>query len=890
MLNTNAAAALLNHLHVPLWIFDVEQGRKIWANSAAIALENDFDLEAFASWCDRAEDRHILEALKQGERLTGQWSATLPERSISLNCLGCRLELSEGRWGLSIEGQHKIDLPVEAEALRALEALRYSPYIVSLYRLDGTAIAQNPESLSCYGDETEYGTEAFRRRFLNPAIAEQAIAQIEAGSIFSIKTQVKAGYTLRWHQIDVERVRDPVAQTPMILVHEKDIADVMQLEVVELELRQRDRLLAGIAQATTYLLTAEDCDTAMGQALAALGAAAEADRLYVYEKHLDPVTHTPLKSARWEWTAENMPSDLDNPDLYNIPYQSGFPKWHDVLSRHKLLSHCTREFSSPEREWLEARHIRSLLVIPIEIEESWWGFLEFDDCQRDRHWTESEKSILQVAAGIIGGAIARFRAERKLAEFNAQLERRVEERTAELQAVNAKLHYNAYHDVLTGLPNRAFFIDQLEWAFAETQQNSNYGFAVLFLDLDRFKVINDSLGHALGDKLLIKIAHQLETCLGDRGLVARFGGDEFAILLDQTDRLEDATDIADRIHQTLKPPFSLQGQTIFTTVSIGIALSSTGYSRPEELLRDADLVMYHAKERGRSRSEVFDATMHERIVARLELESELRQAVRDLEVTRSGVKQRRDRFQLHYQPIVNLKTGQIVAFEALARWQHPPGQLTPPGQFITIAEETGAIVPLGHWVLYEACRQLRIWQEQSPDLAALKMSINLSARQFSYSHLIRQIDRVLSQTGVSGSAIKLEITESVLMDNSDLATQMLQQLKERDIQLCMDDFGTGYSSLNYLHRFPLDTLKIDRSFVSQMGEKGEKSAIVQTIIALAKNLGMEIIAEGVEKTVEQQTLLRLGCELGQGYLFSKPVDARAAGELLKLSRDEGSEN
>lgn len=484
-------------------------------------------------------------------------------------------------------------------------------------------------------------------------------------------------------------------------------------------------------------------------------------------------------------------------------------------------------------------------------------------------------------------------AEAKLREWNANLEAIVAERTAELRSANdqlrqeisqrqqieAQLRHNAYHDALTGLPNRALFMEQLSSTMMWGKHCPDYLFAVLFLDLDRFKVVNDSLGHTFGDKLLKAIAQELQTCVSKSDLVARLGGDEFAILLRDIRELSDATEVAERIQHELKRSFLLDGQEIFTSVSIGIALSSAGYTQPEELLRDADIVMYRAKDKGRFRYEVFDVAMHKRIVTQLKLENSLRQAVK---VLGEGEPNTIHQFQLYYQPIIDLATGWIAGFEALVRWQHPKLGLVSPVEFIPIAEETGLIVPLGHWVLREACYQLVSWQQQFSAQPSLIISVNLSGRQFSHSELIAQIDQVMQETGIQGNSLKLEITESVLMDNADLARSMLWELRARNIQLCMDDFGTGYSSLSYLHRFPLDTLKIDRSFVSMMGVETENSEIVQTILTLARNLEMEVIAEGIETLAQLKKLQDLGCLLGQGYLFSKPVDSQTASQLLEL--------
>ncbi|MDY6938749.1 MAG: EAL domain-containing protein [Cyanobacteriota bacterium] len=654
----------------------------------------------------------------------------------------------------------------------------------------------------------------------------------------------------------------------------------------ETKLKERDRLLDGVATATTGLLTTHDDRVGIEQALAALGYAASVDRVYILERHLDPVMGCALVSQRYEWQARLDQSDLESriEGLQNLPCNGVFVRWFECLHSGQLICGLVRDLPQAERGFLQTPNVRSFALVPIESEGECWGFLGFDECQGDRQWSESEKSILKAAAGSIGGAIARQKTAAQLANLNAQLERRVQERTAELMMVNRQLNYNTYHDTLTGLPNRVLLMEALEKALARDREQPEYSFAILLLDLDRFKVINDSFGHSLGDRMLVESASRLMTCVRHGDLVARLGGDEFAILLNRTHHLKDATRIAERVKTSLTRPFHLEGHEILTTVSIGIALSSPNYKKPEDLLRDADTVMCQAKQRGQSYFEVFDTTMHEQVLAQLRLERlehDLRRAVTALEPHQFDAEPSDDiPFQVYYQPIVSLNTNRITAFEALMRWQHPElGQISP-AQFIPIAEKTGSIVTLGTWILNRACHQLRAWQQQLRHRVPLKMSVNLSGRQFAQVDLIDQIDRILRATQLDGSNLKLEVTESAIVDNYDSATAILLQLKDRNIHLCMDDFGTGYSSLSYLHRFPLDTLKIDRSFVSPIQAGGEKAEILQTIITLAHNLGMNAIAEGVETPIQCETLHRLGCEFGQGYFFSKPVNAQLATQLL----------
>jgi diguanylate cyclase (GGDEF)-like protein/PAS domain S-box-containing protein len=437
--------------------------------------------------------------------------------------------------------------------------------------------------------------------------------------------------------------------------------------------------------------------------------------------------------------------------------------------------------------------------------------------------------------------------------------------TARKQAEEQLLH-DALHDALTRLPNRTLLMDRLRHAIQLAKRTENFLFAVLFLDVDRFKVINDSLGHMIGDQLLVAIAQRLFTCLRPGDTVARLGGDEFVILLEDVKEIHWVTAIAERVQQALVQPFNLEGHEVFTTVSIGIALSQTGYDQAENLLRDADIAMYRAKARGRACYEIFHTGMYAHAVALLQLETDLRRAVD------------RQEFELYYQPIVSLKSCHITGFEALVRWKHANRGMVSPAEFIPIAEETGLIIPLGNWVMREACRQMRAWQVQFPQ-TPLTMNVNLSCKQFT-PHLIDQIQQVLDETGVDTQHLKLEITESVLMENTDSAASLLAQIRALGIQLSMDDFGTGYSSLSYLHRFPIDTLKIDRSFTNKIDRDGEQLAIVRTIMTLAWNLGMEVIAEGIETPKQVAQLRALQCEYGQGYFFSPPVTGEAATQLL----------
>jgi len=465
-------------------------------------------------------------------------------------------------------------------------------------------------------------------------------------------------------------------------------------------------------------------------------------------------------------------------------------------------------------------------------------------------------------------------------------------------------------DPLTGLASRTYFMEHLQsHCELANAPDSNYQFAVLFLDLDRFKIINDSLGYSLGDQLLVVISHKIQTCLQPQDVIARLGGDEFAILLNNIQSEADASQIAKQICTELSSPFLVAGHEVFTGVSIGIALSKTqAPCLPEDLLRYADLAMCHAKQLVKGRHMVFEKAMHDRAVARWQLETDLRQAIQELKnqrvhshnsqfkipnfqhtltLFRRFQRSRKStlltlgatQLQVYYQPVVSVSTHEPMGFEALLRWHHPQCGWLPPSSFIPVAEETGMILPLGEWVLWQACRQLRHWQNQFPQ-APLVMSVNVSCKQLLSSDLVETIGRILDTYSLAGSSLKLEITETVFMENAQVIAKTLEKLKSLGVKLSIDDFGIGYSSLSRLHAFPIDTLKIDRSFISGNENLDENSQIVQTIVALAHQLGMDVVAEGVETTAQLEHLKVLRCEYAQGYLFSQPVDSNVAEWLM----------
>jgi diguanylate cyclase (GGDEF)-like protein/PAS domain S-box-containing protein len=438
----------------------------------------------------------------------------------------------------------------------------------------------------------------------------------------------------------------------------------------------------------------------------------------------------------------------------------------------------------------------------------------------------------------------------------------------ERKMAEQRLLHDALHDGLTGLANRALFMDRLGHAVERARRHREYAFAVFFLDLDRFKLVNDSLGHLAGDRLLIEVGRRLKSCMRVGDTVARLGGDEFTILLDDTKDSGDALRMAERVQARLSLPFDLDGHEVFVTATVGIALSTMDYSRPEDILRDSNTAMHGAKTLGKSAHKVFDATMHEHARAMLGLETDMRRAAERCE------------YVLHYQPIVSLETERLTGFEALVRWRHPRRGLLRPGDFLSLAEETGLVIQIDRWVLREACRRTREWQERFHAETPLCVSVNLSARDFSAPNLVEHVRDVLEESGLEAVCLKLEITESVLMSDAESVTSTLRRLKELGVELQLDDFGTGYSSLSYLHRFPVDALKIDRSFVSRIGPDGANSEIARAIVTMAHSLKMSVVAEGVETEAQAAKLRSLACEYGQGYLFAGALDDAGAESLI----------
>jgi diguanylate cyclase (GGDEF)-like protein len=453
----------------------------------------------------------------------------------------------------------------------------------------------------------------------------------------------------------------------------------------------------------------------------------------------------------------------------------------------------------------------------------------------------------------------------ELEKTNQELENEITER----KAVEEQLTYDSLHDAMTGLPNRVLFLDRLGQAIEYCKRRTEYTFAVLFVDIDQFKVINDSLGHLSGDQFLIAVSNRMKECLRSSDTVARLGGDEFAILLEITGDGNSAIMVAEKVLETIKFPFRLDGHELYITASIGVVPNVTGYMHPEEILRDADIAMYQAKGQGKARFEIFDIKMRSYAFSRLAMEQELRSALEG------------SQFQLYYQPIISMQSNQLVSFEALIRWDHPTRGLLSPSEFLPVAEESGLILPIGKWVLYESCKQLKKWHEKYPSLKHVSVNVNISNRQFAQPDFIDEVVNALQETGLKAESLKLEITENILISNYSAANEVFTKLRSLGVQLEIDDFGSGYSALGYLQHFPISAIKIDKSFVDEIGKSRRGIELIRAIVSMARELGMEAIAEGIETGEQFNQLKDLSCHLGQGYLMSRPLDKESAEEILE---------
>ncbi len=539
-----------------------------------------------------------------------------------------------------------------------------------------------------------------------------------------------------------------------------------------------------------------------------------------------------------------------------------FPLSRRVLEeRRSAIVKLSDPDADPSESALMKMHgTTALLMLPLAVGNNVTGLVELDLEDEDREFTATEIRLSQALSDQAAIAIE-----------NARLYEQAEREIHDRKLAEEQLLHDAFHDALTGLPNRSLFLDRLGRSIELAKRRPDQRFALLYLDLDRFKNINDSLGHGFGDQLLVRLARRLEGVLRPGDTVARLGGDEFAILLEDIRDSSDALRVAARIRTNLLAPFNLEGYEVVATASVGITLSDTGYDQPDKVLRDADIAMYRAKEQGGDRHEVFDKRMHARALARLQLETDLRKGIE------------RGELVLHYQPIVSTRTNEIVSFEALVRWMHPERGLLPPGDFVPLSEETGLITAVDQWVIHEACSQLVEWRGQLNREAISSIAVNLSARHFKLPDLPQRIERVLGETGLEPQSLSLEITESAIMEDVESIMSTLSRLHSLGVRMHIDDFGKGHSSLSYLHRFHFDALKIDRSFIKRIGLGRQYSEIVRMITVLSHSLGMQVIAEGVENAEQESQIRAMKCDYWQGFHSSRPVDVQTALRILRAS-------
>lgn len=611
---------------------------------------------------------------------------------------------------------------------------------------------------------------------------------------------------------------------------------------VEAELFKRDRLLQSVAEATTHLLANGSYEEAIDAALARFGTTAGVDRICISENHVHAETHRLATSIRYEWTGPQIASirhlEHRQNQLYSNPH---LQRWYTTLAGGAAINGITQSFSTAEQAVLSQEKVQSVLAVPILVKNNFWGFVELHDCNDHYQWSDQEEAILRTMAASVSAALER-------------------------QDKDEIIHRQAFHDALTGLPNRVLFAERLDQALTDALRNQD-NLAVMFMDLDKFKTINDTLGHSVGDELLKEVANRLQHCLRGGDTVARWGGDEFTLLLAKIRTIADATGTAQRILDAFKEVVKIDRHEIYINASIGIACFPDDGQEAEVLLQNADVALYQCKEQGRGIFRVYDADMNSEATELFALQNNLRHALE------------RQEFMLYYQPQINLQSGGITGLEALIRWQHPEQGLVSPATFIPLAEESDLIVEIGKWVLEKACQQIVEWQQITG--LPLTISVNLSTRQFYDPTLVETISQVLRQTQLDPKYLELEITETIAIKNISLAQQVLKQLQGMGIKIAMDDFGTGFSSLNYLTQLPLDTLKIDQSFIKRLTSDAKELEVINAVLSLGRGLHLSVVAEGVDTPEQLELLKSLKCETVQGFLISPPLPVLEATSKLQ---------
>ena len=632
-----------------------------------------------------------------------------------------------------------------------------------------------------------------------------------------------------------------MAESDLARIFLTDITDRRQAEK---ELIRRDRLLEAVSVASTSLLTELDYTLAFRQALKIIGEAAEVDRVVIYENYPHPSTGEMSMRLRHEWVKENVRPLFE---ILSNQIQSysifGIQHWYTTLCEGKAIQGCLSQVSISEQTLLNRDGIHSYLIVPIRLGRQCWGYVAFHACHQERNWSAHEESILFAMTASLSGAIQR-------------------------QQTEEVIRYRASHDLLTGLPNRALFDEKLAIALKDVRRQ-NHSLVVMFLDLDQFKGINDTLGHTIGDELLREVAQRIKATLSPNTIVSRWGGDEFTLLIPIVHRMTEATQEATRILLSLDPAFNLHGHELFISASIGIALYGEDSPDAESLIKHADAALYRAKALGRNNYQVYDKRINTQSPEAMAIEKKLRFALE------------RNELVLFYQPQVNVHTSQVIGMEALLRWNHPDLGFMSPGVFIPMAEEAGLIIPIGEWVLREACRQGKQWQAIDNNII---MGVNLSPKQFRQPRLVETIAQILHETGLAPECLELEITESAAIEDFDYSQMVMRDLKQLGIHLSIDDFGTGHSSLSRLQFLPLNTLKIDQSFLRDLSRNTKAPHILSSIVSLGQGLGLNLIAEGVENAMQVEFLKSIRCDCAQGFFFHKPLPASKMGHLLEEQR------